>query len=195
VTVTDLPIDLGDGIRLAVTTAADAEDTFAVVDAERDRLREWLPWVDGTSNVEIERAYLAGLALDHSQGTGLHATIRGDGHVLGMVGLRIKPVNRSAEIGYWLAEAAVGRGVMTRAVATMIDLAFTQHALHRVELMAATGNHRSRAVADRLGLTLEGVRREAEELASGFVDLAVYAVLVSEWPGAAQVLAGVGPTA
>ena len=33
-------------------------------------------------------------------------------------------------------------------------------------------------------MTLEGVRREAEQLWHGFVDLAMYAVLVHEWPGA-----------
>ena len=59
--------------------------------------------------------------------------------------------------------------------------------LHRLELLAATGNVRSRAVAERLGMSREGVRREAELLSSGFVDLVLYAVLARDWPGAAAV--------
>ena len=53
-----LPLDLGDGLVLHATTSADAAEVFAVVDAERERLREWLPWVDGTVDVEVEREFL-----------------------------------------------------------------------------------------------------------------------------------------
>jgi ribosomal-protein-serine acetyltransferase len=178
-----LPLDLGGGLVLTPTTAADAEPAFQVVDAERDRLREWLPWVDGTTSVEIEREFLRTVELANSTGAGLHATIRLDGAFAGLVGFRIDPLHRSAEIGYWLAAAAVGRGVMTRVVSAMFEVAFADLGLHRVELLAATGNARSRAIAERLGMSLEGTRREAEELPSGWVDLVMYALLAQDWPG------------
>jgi ribosomal-protein-serine acetyltransferase len=187
---TILPLDLGGGLILHASTVTDAEDAYAVVDAERDRLREWLPWVDGTISIGIERDYLRTVELANTSGVGLHTTIRLEGRFSGFVGLRIDSFRRSAEVGYWLAEHAVGRAVMLRAVAGLFDVGFGVLGLHRLELLAATGNHRSRAIADRLGMTLEGVRREAEELASGYVDLAMYAVLAGDWPGADAVLAG-----
>jgi ribosomal-protein-serine acetyltransferase len=182
------PIDLGDGVALTLTTAAEADEIFAVVDRERDRLREWLPWVDTTTDVEIERRFLETLEVSNADNSGLHTTIRDDDGFLGMVGLRINLMHASAEVGYWLAAAATGRGVITKAVAALVDVSFGVLGLHRFELLAATGNKPSRAVAERLGMTQEGVRREAEELASGFVDLAAYAVLVSEWPGSVAAL-------
>jgi ribosomal-protein-serine acetyltransferase len=187
-----LPIDLGDGVVLTLTSINDAAEVFAVVDAERDRLREWLPWVDATVDVEVERAYLAEIEQVNVSGAGVHATIRDRVGFCGLVGLRLDQTHRRAEIGYWLSERCVGRGIMSRAVAAMFDLAVTELGLHRLELLAATGNLRSRAVAERLGMSCEGVRRDAELLGSGFVDLVMYATLAPDWPGAAAVTNSTG---
>jgi ribosomal-protein-serine acetyltransferase len=178
-----LPLDLGQGLVLTPTIEADAPDAYAVIVAERARLREWLPWVDGTVDVSIEAEYLRTVELANTTGTGLHATIRLDGTFAGFVGLRLDALHQRAEIGYWLASQAAGRGVMTRAVSAMFELAFADLGMHRVELLAATGNQRSRAIAERLGMTFEGIRREAEELPSGWADLAMYALLAQDWPG------------
>jgi ribosomal-protein-serine acetyltransferase len=187
-----LPLDLGDGLVLMATTGADADEAFAVVDAERGRLREWLPWVDGTTKVETEREFFDALAHANATGTGLHTTIRRHGEFSGVAGLRVDLVRRTAEVGYWLAARALGQGVMLRTVAALFDVGFEQLRLHRLELLAALGNVRSRAVAERLGMVFEGVRREAEELPSGFVDLAMYAVLAQDWPGSAAALQRAG---
>jgi ribosomal-protein-serine acetyltransferase len=176
-----LPIDLGGGIVLRATATGDAADAYAVVDAERHRLREWLPWVDATTSVAIERDYLASVEHANALGVGLYATIRERGRFCGFIGLRVDHAHRSAEVGYWLAAHAEGRGIMSSAVTAMIDVGFARYGLHRIELLAALGNVRSRAIAERLGMTFEGVRREAEELATGFVDLVMYAVLAPEW--------------
>jgi ribosomal-protein-serine acetyltransferase len=185
-----LPLDLGNGLELVPTTVDDAEAAFAVIEVEHDRLRQWLPWVDATTSVEVEREYLRSVVLSNTTGSGLHATIRLDGEFAGFVGFRLDLLHRSAEIGYWLAAHAVGRGIMTAVVSAMFEVAFADLGMHRVELLAATDNHRSRAIAERLGMSLEGVRREAEELPTGWVDLAMYALLAQDWPGDAAV----GPT-
>jgi ribosomal-protein-serine acetyltransferase len=190
--MTVLPIDVGDGLVLHATTERDAVEAFEVVEAERNRLREWLPWVDGTVDIAVERDFLRGLELVNAGGGGLHATIRLDGEFCGLVGLRLDVMHRSAAVGYWLSQRSVGRGVMIRSVAAIFDLGFGELSMHRLELLAATGNARSRAIAERLGMSFEGVRREAEELSDGFVDLAMYAVLAQDWPGASSALARVG---
>ncbi|HEX3824374.1 MAG TPA: GNAT family protein [Mycobacteriales bacterium] len=189
-----LPLDLGVGLALHATTETDAEEAFPVVDAERARLREWLPWVDSTVTLAVEQDYLRSIEQANDLGAGLHATIRLDGGFGGFIGLRLNAAHRSAEVGYWLSERCVGRGVMTRAVAAMCDLAFGPLQLHRFELLAATGNTRSRAIAERLGMSLEGIRREAEELPTGLVDLAMYAVLSQDWPGGPAVLSRLEPS-
>jgi ribosomal-protein-serine acetyltransferase len=180
-----LPLDLGGGLVLSATTTGDADEAYAVIEAERERLREWLPWVDDTVGVEIERDFLRTIEVSNDTGSGLHATIRCEGEFCGFIGLRLDPLHRSAEVGYWLSERCVGAGRMTRSVAALVEVAFGELQMHRVELLAATDNQRSRAIADRLGMTFEGIRREAEELPRGFVDLAMYSVLAQDWAGAA----------
>ena len=51
------PRDLGGGLVMHPATAADAADAFAVVDAERERLRRWLPGVDLTREPADTRRY------------------------------------------------------------------------------------------------------------------------------------------
>jgi ribosomal-protein-serine acetyltransferase len=184
-----LPKDLGDGLVLEVACAADAPEAFAIVSAERERLREWLPWIDDTIDLDTQARFLTDLEQAAYDGLGIYVAIRLDGTLVGFADVRRDRLGEGGEVGYWLAAAAVGRGVMTRTVAALVDMAFDDLGLHRVQLQAATGNVRSRAVADRLGLSFEGVRREAERLAHGFVDLAVYSVLAHEWRGSAAVIA------
>ena len=79
------------------------------------------------------------------------------GEVLGMVGLRLDPPG-SAEIGYWLAPHARGRGLMTRAVRLALDVGLSPEGfdLSRITWSAFVGNWASWAVAWRCGFRLEG---------------------------------------
>jgi ribosomal-protein-serine acetyltransferase len=84
-------------------------------------------------------------------------------------------------IGYWLAAPWQGKGIMTTACAALIDHAFKELKLHRVEIRCATGNARSRAIPERLGFVKEGVIRQGEWVNDRFLDLAVYGMLATDW--------------
>lgn len=99
-----------------------------------------------------------------TQGTGLHLavvdpvteTLYGS---CGFVGL--DRAAGDAEIGYWVAPAARGRGVAERAARALVGWGLDRLGLRRVTWRAEVGNHRSRLVALRLGFTLGGVDRAA----------------------------------
>jgi ribosomal-protein-serine acetyltransferase len=113
---------------------------------------------------------------------GFQATIVDDGRIVGGIGFhQLDWENRSTSIGYWIAEAAQRRGIVTRAVAALVDHAFKVWKLNRVEIQAATDNERSRAVPLRLGFTEEGVLRQTERVGDRFVDHVVYAMLAQDW--------------
>ncbi|MCA9850072.1 MAG: GNAT family N-acetyltransferase, partial [Dehalococcoidia bacterium] len=74
-----------------------------------------------------------------------------------------------------------GRGIMTRSAAVVTDWLFDQKSAHRVQIAALSGNTPSRAVAERLGFTLEGVFRQSRFNRGAWHDMAWYAITEDEW--------------
>jgi RimJ/RimL family protein N-acetyltransferase len=68
--------------------------------------------------------------------------------------------NRRAEIGFALARAAWGQGLMPDALAAMIDHAFEELRLHRIEADVDPRNSTSLRLLERLGFRREGYLRE-----------------------------------
>lgn len=62
-----------------------------------------------------------------------------------------------ASVGYWIDERVAGRGLMTRAVAMVIDHCFGPVGLHRIEVAIRPENHASLRVVDKLEIPLIGL--------------------------------------
>jgi RimJ/RimL family protein N-acetyltransferase len=88
-------------------------------------------------------------------------TDEASGAVLGRMGLRgIHLDEGRAEAAYWVLPAARGRGVATSALQALIDWAFQEVGLHRLDLMHSVHNTPSCRVALKTGFELEGVLRD-----------------------------------
>ena len=157
----------------------DAGTAFHVIDANRECLRRWFPWVDPTTSLDVTREFIErSLASE----TDLEAIgIWVEGRYAGVIGLSVDPMANGGELGYWLAEGFEGRGLVTRACRELVAHGFGKLGLHRIEIKAAPHNARSRAVAERLGFTEEAVLREAGRDAERYHDLVVYGLLEDEW--------------
>lgn len=174
----ELHWDLGDGVAIRTYVLGDAAELFALVDASRDRLRPWMIWEPTTKTVDDTRAFIqACLSSNDFEGNGLWR----DGRLIGGVGLSLDTMANSGEIGYWVAGDHEGQGIVTRACARFFDFAFDELGLHRMELSAAVGNERSRAVAARLGMREEGIARDGCRVEAGYLDLVTYGILEDEW--------------
>jgi ribosomal-protein-serine acetyltransferase len=88
---------------------------------------------------------------------------------------------RRGEMGYWLAADAQGQGLVTSACRALIQHAFIDYDLNRLEIRCATNNARSRAIPEKIGFVCEGVLRQVEWLYDHFVDHALYAQLRQDW--------------
>jgi ribosomal-protein-serine acetyltransferase len=170
-------LDLGDGVEVRMLEPHDAEEVYAVVQADRERLKARMPWAEGAT-IETTRAFIeANVASKGMDALGIYV----HGAFAGGIGIRPDELERDAEIGYWIASAYEGRGLVTRACRALIDHAFDELELHRITIRVAPDNARSRAIPERLGFTQEGVMREAGRTALGHNDLVVYGLLDREW--------------
>lgn len=172
--------------ELRLMVPADAAELFALTEAQRAHLRRWLPWLDSVKSSSDSAGFIQLTLRQFSERQGFNAAIVHDGAIVGVIGHhRIAWANRSTSLGYWLAASHEGRGIMTAACRVLVQHAFTEYALHRVEIRCATGNARSCAIPERLGFRREGLLREAEWLYERFVDHYVYGLLANEWKTAA----------
>jgi ribosomal-protein-serine acetyltransferase len=170
------------GLELRQFLSSDAGEVFAVVDRNRERLREWLFWVDGTHSADQVREFIEAAQQQWDEGLGPNAAILYEGRIIGSMGSHHYDLaRRNCSIGYWLDKAHAGRGIVTRCAASLLDYLFDEANLHRVEIRCGTGNHRSCAIPERLGFTREGVLRDAEWVGGRWVDLVVWGLLEHEW--------------
>ena len=102
------------------------------------------------------------------------------GELAGMCGVDGWSSTDVAQIGYWLAAAARGRGFATRAVTLMTGWLFKLGAA-RVFLTVVSENLASAAVARRAGFTYEGTLRAHGVWQDQRQDVDVFAVLPHEW--------------
>jgi ribosomal-protein-serine acetyltransferase len=79
-----------------------------------------------------------------------------------------------AEIGYWLSETHQGNGIITRSVSTLINLAFFELCFDKIQISVAVDNQPSRTVCERLGMKLEGIITNSENINGRILDHAIY---------------------
>jgi ribosomal-protein-serine acetyltransferase len=172
---------LGNGQSLRLLEDADAAELYELVDRNRAFLSTWLPW-PASQTPERTREFIAASQKQLAANQGFQAAIVDGGRIVGEIGFhRLDWENRATSIGYWLAQDAQGRGLVTRAARAVVDHAFGVWKLNRVEIRAGVANRRSRAVAERLGFVEEGVIRQAELVGDRYLDHVVYAMLARDW--------------
>ena len=156
------PATLRDGaLTLRPLRRRDASDWQRVRLANESHLAPWepshpRPWAQRHTRAQFHqlRRYLDREA---RAGAALPFGIELDGSLAGQVTISriVRGVHLFGEAGYWLDREHTGRGVMSRALALVIDHALTSCGLHRVEVHIRPENDASLGVVRRLGLRQE----------------------------------------
>lgn len=161
-------IQLDQNIELRATAPDWAAEKYTAALASRDHLLPWLTWVHfyedcetAEAGIEKMREFQVRKAEEFSKDAGYTYDIFYDGVFAGSIELmNVDRFNQTCEIGYWLAKDFTGRGIITKAVNLLTDLAFEKLEMHCVVIRAADKNMTSRAVAERCGFEFDATLRE-----------------------------------
>jgi ribosomal-protein-serine acetyltransferase len=175
---------LTDGIVLRPLRLSDAPAYFACARKNSERLRPWFYWVTDRMDLAETQQYLLDVQAqpdpprDRPYGFFDGDTFAGS---IGLYGIDF--VNRIARIGYWIDADYERKGLVTSGARALIDRAFKDLGLNRIEIRCAPDNRASRAVPTRLGFTEEGLHRQVLAIHGQFQDLIMYAMLARDWGG------------
>jgi RimJ/RimL family protein N-acetyltransferase len=89
--------------------------------------------------------------------------------------------SRRAEIGYLLGRRHWGAGYMFEAMNALVDFAFAQLNLRRLEAEIDPRNTASAKLLERLGFAHEGLLRERWDLKGELSDSGLYGMLRADW--------------
>ncbi|WP_428774393.1 GNAT family N-acetyltransferase [Vibrio sp.] len=175
-------VDIDQRLSLALVEPAFAASYLDIVFAERDYLAEWLAWPLFADSEAFFLTFINKSLHDYADGKSMTCAMVYDNTVVGNISFNsINPDLKKVEIGYWLSAHYQGQGIVTKSVSKLIDIAFEQLDMEKVQISAAVGNQPSRQVCERLGFELEGVISNAEYLNGRIVDHAIYGLKRDKW--------------
>lgn len=111
---------------------------------------------------------------------------KGDPALSGIIEIRdIEREHSQAELSFWLAVAAWGQGYMSEALNPILRFGFEELGLNRLYAYHMARNPGSGKVLQRNGFVQEGVLRQRVRKWGKFEDVALWAILQSDWYDAA----------
>ncbi len=166
-------------VEIRLATAADADSFVAAAIASTDLHGAWI------EPPRTPEAYAEMLSRAEEPNRFQYLVIAPDGGLAGAVtvGDIVRGNFQSAYLGYAAFAPHAGHGLMTAGLAAVVDLAFTEHSLHRLEANIQPGNEPSAALVRRLGFRLEGHSPRYLTVAGAWRDHDRWAITAEEWTG------------
>jgi ribosomal-protein-alanine N-acetyltransferase len=132
------------------------DDGPAMIKAHRKSLDFLHPWVGPFTDEAGFEAWYGRLVTGPN--VSFLAIERDSGEIAGVINISqiVMGLFRSAYLGYYAVAGVEGRGLMAEALAQVLDFAFGELGLHRLEANIQPGNARSIALVERLGFRKEG---------------------------------------
>jgi ribosomal-protein-alanine N-acetyltransferase len=176
---------IGSRIRVRQITPGDAVGMLRMYDENRAFFEPWEPErPHDFFTLERQRELIEREIADRRLGVREVFAIRDtSGEVVGRIALNdiIRGVFQNAHLGYDVAEPANGRGYATEAVCLVVDYAFHELGLHRVQAATMLSNVRSQRVLEKAGFRREGRAERYLRIAGVWEDHYLFGVTAEEW--------------
>ena len=177
--IAELDLEIGEGICLRPPRTSDAESIFQLVSRNYGHLRTFMEWAKPDYSMTDAREWVE---KDIGDPTALNFLICREEEILGTIGFgSFDQEAKVTEIGYWIDSSEQGKGIVSRATRRLVDIAFRDLRMNRVQIRSAADNVRSAAIPEKLGFKLEGVQRQHVYRDGRIYDFRIYGLLRNEW--------------
>ncbi len=170
------------GLVLVAPQISHAEPLFRLIQEQRTYLSHWISWIHETKSVDDVQQFIRESRAFNEGGQRLTAFVNYYEQIVGSVGfVQLNMRHRKGEIGYWISQKLQGKGIVTLSCFKLIDFAFRELLLNRIEIRILLKNERSRGIPLRLGFQHEGRLRQAIWLNNQYHDMDIYSILAPQW--------------
>lgn len=160
----------------------DCADDFIAFTSSNEPFHQ--PWVFPATDAGTFRGYLD--RLDEGRAQGYVVARIADEAIVGVINVNdiIRGGFASASLGYYGSGTHARRGYMTEGLSLVLDQAFDEIGLHRIEANVQPGNANSLALIARLGFRKEGFSPRFLQINGAWRDHERWAILAEEWRAA-----------
>ena len=175
---------IDDETELRLIQPQDAQELNSLIEQNRAHLKEYSAWLKDDHSIDNTRGFVKRNFEQFAENRGFAIAICYKGEMAGQIEYNyIDWANRKTEIGFWLSASFQGKGLATKSCRFLINHAFNELKLNRIEMRCAVENKKSRKICESLGFTKEGIVRQAGWLHDHFIDFVIYGLLANEWRG------------
>jgi ribosomal-protein-alanine N-acetyltransferase len=168
---------------VTITRLLSIDDACALADLVREN-REFLAPFEPTRDesyftVEGQRAIFETILEQHGRGYTWPHVILDSGRIVGRITLNeiVRGPLQSCSVGYWVEPAVNGRGIASAALAEIIEVAFGQLGLHRLQAGTLLHNKASQRVLERNGFVRYGLAPRYLKIAGQWQDHLLFQLL------------------
>lgn len=159
----------------------DAENVFEIFsDTEVMRYYDLLPFKSMEEAHRQTRFFMQALADRTMIRWGI--VLKENEKLVGTCGLfAFSDADKKAELGYELNRNYQRRGIMSEALPLVLDFAFSNSDINRIEAFIEIPNTASQLLAGKLGFIKEGEMRDYELCRGQLIDITLWALLRQDW--------------
>lgn len=172
-------IKVSESLELRAVEESHVTPLYQLTCKNKTWLQQSLNWPQFVHSEEDTWKTVQGNMMLHQRGYAKMFMIYREDELVGVISFnRIGPLNKTAEIGYWLDESCQGLGIMSQALQAFIHHYAQRGELRRFVIKCRVDNLQSNQVALRNGFVLEGCLKQAEFLNGAYDDVNIYARII-----------------
>ena len=130
-------------IELRLYEPHDAEELNTLIERNFNHIKKWSAWLKDDRSIENTHAFIKRNQTQFAENEGFAVGIWFAGEMAGQIEYNyLDWKNRKTEIGFWLGENFQGKGLVTKSCRVLIDHAFNELKLNRVEMQCGVGKYK-----------------------------------------------------